>query len=148
MSPASRFDHVGITVSDLDAAVHFFVTLGLEVEGRSFVEGDFIDTVIGIPMSKTEIVMLRLPGDGSGTGIELARFVQPDYLPGSPSAMANVVGLRSISFEVDDLDNAVDGAIAGGYGLVGGIGEYQGSWRMAYVRGPDGIIVALAQPVG
>ena len=148
MSPASRFDHVGITVSDLDAATRFFVMLGLEVEGRSCVEGDFIDTVTGIPASKTEIVMLRLPGNGNGTGVELARFVQPDCFPGSPSAMANVVGLRSVSFEVDDLDKAVDGAISAGYALVGGIGEYEGSWRMAYVRGPDGIIVALAQPVG
>jgi catechol 2,3-dioxygenase-like lactoylglutathione lyase family enzyme len=146
MSHIRRFDHVGITVTDLDAAMQFFVALGMEVEGRMFVEGEFIDTVIGIPDSRTEIVMLR-PQD-EGTRIELSSFVRPDCTPGSPAAMANEVGLRSIAFEVHDLDAAVDQATAAGFGLVGGIGEYEGAWRMAYVRGPDGIIVALAQPMG
>jgi catechol 2,3-dioxygenase-like lactoylglutathione lyase family enzyme len=144
MSHVRRFDHVGITVADLDAATRFFVALGLEIEGRMFVEGEFIDTVIGISGSRTEIVMLRAPANG--TGVELSRFVRPSCVPGSPTAMANEVGLRSIAFEV--LDAAVDQATSAGYGLVGGIGEYEGSWRMAYVRGPEGIIVALAQPVG
>ena len=78
-----RFDHVGITVADLDAATEFFLGLGLEAEGRTFVEGEFIDTVIGIPGSRSEIVMLRPPG--GGTGLELARFVRPEHLPGSAS---------------------------------------------------------------
>jgi catechol 2,3-dioxygenase-like lactoylglutathione lyase family enzyme len=146
MAHVRRFDHVGITVADLDAATQFFVALGLEIEGRTFVEGEFIDTVIGIPGSRTEIVMLRPPDNG--TGVELSRFVRPSCVPGSPGAMANEVGLRSVAFEVQDLDVAVDQAKSAGYGLVGGIGEYEGSWRMAYVRGPDGIIVALAQPIG
>jgi catechol 2,3-dioxygenase-like lactoylglutathione lyase family enzyme len=141
-----RFDHVGITVADLDAATQFFVALGLEIEGRTFVEGEFIDTVIGIPGSRTEIVMLRPPD--KGTGVELSSFVRPSCVPGSRAAMANEVGLRSVAFEVHDLDAAVDQATSAGYGLVGGIGEYEGSWRMAYVRGPEGIIVALAQPIG
>jgi catechol 2,3-dioxygenase-like lactoylglutathione lyase family enzyme len=145
MSHVRRFDHVGITVADLDTATQFFVTLGLEIEGTTFVEGEFIDTVIGIPGSKTEIVMLR-PPDG-GTGVELSSFVQPSCERGSPSAMANEVGLRSIAFEVHDVDAAVNRAASEGYGLVGGIGEYEGAWRMAYVRGPEGIIVALAQPI-
>jgi catechol 2,3-dioxygenase-like lactoylglutathione lyase family enzyme len=143
MAHVQRFDHVGITVADLDAATQFFVALGFEVEGRTFVEGEFIDTVIGIPGSKTEIVMLRPPDDG--TRLELSSFVTPPCEPGSPTAMANEVGLRSIAFEVQDLDAAVDEAASAGYGLVGGIGEYEGVWRMAYVRGPEGIIVALAQ---
>jgi len=146
MSRIRRFDHVGITVIDLDAATQFFVALGLEIEGRTFVEGEFIDTVIGIPGSRTEIVMLRPPD--RGTAVELSCFIQPGAVPGSPSAMANEVGLRSVAFEVDDLDAAVDEATSAGYGLVGGIGEYEGSWRMGYVRGPEGIIVALAQPIG
>src|ERR1700730_1503133 len=146
MSHVRRFDHVGITVADLDAATQFFVALGLEIEGRTFVEGEFIDTVIGIPGSRTEIAMLRRPDNG--TGVELSSFVRPSCVPGSPAAMANEVGLRSIVFEVYDLDAAVDQATSAGYGLVGGIGEYEGSWRMAYVRGPEGIIVALAQPIG
>jgi catechol 2,3-dioxygenase-like lactoylglutathione lyase family enzyme len=143
MTHVRRFDHVGITVADLDAATAFFVALGLEVEGRTFVEGEFIDAVCGIPHSRTEIVMLKSPDDGAR--LELARFVRPDAVPGSPAAMANELGLRSVAFEVDDLKASVDWAATEGYGLVGGIGEYEGSWRMAYVRGPEGIIVALAE---
>jgi catechol 2,3-dioxygenase-like lactoylglutathione lyase family enzyme len=146
MSHVRHFDHVGITVADLDAATHFFVALGLEVEGRTFVEGEFIDTVIGIPGSRTEIVMLRPPDNG--TRVELSSFARPTCVQGSPAAMANEVGLRSIAFEVHDLDAAVEQASSAGYGLVGGVGEYEGSWRMAYVRGPEGIMVALAQPMG
>ena len=91
-----QFDHVGITVADLDSVTAFFADLGLEVEGRTFLEGEFIDTVIGIPDSRTEIVMLR-PPDG-GAGVELASFVRPDHEPGSPTAVANELGLRSILF--------------------------------------------------
>ncbi|MDZ5620951.1 VOC family protein [Nocardioides sp. HM23] len=146
MAHIKRFDHVGITVSDLDAATAFFVGLGLEVEGRTFVEGEFLDTVCGIPDSRTEIVMLRM-ADGSAR-LELATFVRPDHEPGSPAAMANELGLRNVSFEVDDLQGAVDGLAADGYGLVGGVGEYENTWRMAYVRGPDGIVVSLFESVG
>src|SRR6476620_4072088 len=143
MPAIQHFDHVGITVADLDSVADFVVGLGFEVEGRTFVEGEFLDTVCGIPNSRTEIVMLR-PPDG-GTRLELGRFVRPDHEPGSPNAMANELGLRNISFEVDDLPAVVDRLAADGYGLVGGIGEYEGVWRMAYVRGPEGIIVALAE---
>ena len=143
MARVRRFDHVGITVADLDAVTAFFVALGLEVEGRTFVEGEFLDTVCGIPGSRTEIVMLG-PPDG-GTRLELSSFVRPDSTPGSPAAMANELGLRNVAFEVDDLQATVDWAAAEGYGLVGGIGEHEGTWRMAYVRGPEGIVVALAQ---
>ena len=101
MSGITRFDHVGITVADLDTVTAFFVGLGLEVEGRMFMEGEFLDTVIGIPDSRTEIVMLR-PPDG-GTGLELSSFIRPDHEPGSPDAMANELGLRNVAFEVDDL---------------------------------------------
>jgi catechol 2,3-dioxygenase-like lactoylglutathione lyase family enzyme len=146
MSRVRRFDHVGITVADLDTATAFFVGLGLEVEGtRMFVEGEFLDTVIGIPDSRTEIVLLRPPG--GGTNLELSSFVRPDHQPGSPAAMANELGLRNVAFEVDDLNGAVDRLSADGYGLVGGIGEYENVWRMAYVRGPEGIIVSLAEPI-
>jgi catechol 2,3-dioxygenase-like lactoylglutathione lyase family enzyme len=145
MSHVRKFDHIGITVTDLDAAAAFFVALGLEVEGRTFVEGEFIDTVIGIPHSRTEILMLLSP-DG-GTKLELSSFVRPDPVV-PPIAEANVIGLRSVAFEVDDLQAAVDRVAAEGYGLVGGIGEFEGIWTMAYVRGPDGIIVALAERIG
>ena len=146
MSHVRRFDHVGITVADLDTVTAFFVGLGLEVEGTAFVEGEFLDTVCGIPDSRTEIVMLR-PPDG-GTRLELARFVRPDSVPGSPTAMANELGLRNVAFEVDDLQAAVDRLATDGYGLVGGIGEYEHVWRMAYVRGPEGIVVSLSERIG
>jgi catechol 2,3-dioxygenase-like lactoylglutathione lyase family enzyme len=100
----------------------------------------FLDTVCGIPDARTEIVMLKPPGDGSR--LELSSFVRPDSVPGSPAAMANELGLRNVAFEVSDLQAAVDWAATEGYGLVGGIGEYEGAWRMAYVRGPEGIIVS------
>ena len=146
MGQLRAFDHVGITVADLDIATAFFVGLGLEVEDRTFVEGEFIDTVCGIPDSRTEIVMLR--PHGGGTAVELSRFIRPDHDPGSPTAMANELGLRSVAFEIDDLHAAVDRLAADGYGLVGGIGQYENAWLMAYVRGPDGIIVALAERLG
>lgn len=145
MSQFTRFDHVGVTVEDLDRVAAFFVGLGLEIEGRTFVEGEFIDTVIAMPGSRTEIVMLRT-SDG-GTRVELSRFVRPDPLPGSPEAMANELGLRSLSFEVNDLQAQVDRLAEEGYGLVGGIGQFERIWRMAYVRGPEGIIVALAERI-
>ena len=120
---------------------------GLEVEGRTFVEGDFLDTVSGIPDSRTEIVMLRPPG--GGTGLELAplRATRPrarvtgrdGHHPGSPQRV-----LR-------DHRPAGDwspGLSEDGYGLVGGIGEFEGAWRMAYVRGPEGLVVALAERLG
>jgi catechol 2,3-dioxygenase-like lactoylglutathione lyase family enzyme len=145
MSPIRRFDHVGITVADLDTATAFFVGLGLEVEGRMLMEGEFVDTVIGIPGSRSQIVVLR-PPDG-GPGLELSSFVWPEHEPGSPTAMANELGLRNVSFEVDDLQATVDRLAADGYGLIGGIGQYENIWRMAYVRGPEGIIVSLAERI-
>jgi catechol 2,3-dioxygenase-like lactoylglutathione lyase family enzyme len=147
MSFTPRFDHVGITVADLDTVTAFFVRLGLEVEGTpAAIEGEFLDAVTGIPDARTEIVMLRPPG--GGTRLELSSFVRPDHQPGSPTAMANELGLRNIAFEVHDLQAAIDRLATDGYGLVGGIGQYQHAWRMAYIRGPEGIIVSLAERIG
>lgn len=145
MSTIRSFDHVGITVADLDAVTGFFVGLGFETEGRTILEGEFLDTVIGIPDSRTELVMLRLPG--GGTGLELASFVRPNHETGSPDAMANELGLRSVAFEVDDLKGNLERLVADGYHLVGGVGQYEGVWQMASVRGPEGIIVSLAQRI-
>ena len=146
MAHIKRFDHIGITVADLDAATDFFVGLGLEVEGTGSVQGEFVETVCAIPGAHCNIVMLRVPG--GGPRLELSSFVTPDHTPGSPDALANEVGLRNVSFEVGDLQAAVDAVAADGYGLVGGIGEYQGSVRMAYVRGPEGIVVSLFEQLG
>ena len=142
MSRIKNFDHVGITVADLDAVTAFFVGLGFEIEGRMAMEGEFVDTVIGIPNSRSEIVMLRPPG--GGTGLELSSFIQPSHEPGSPNAMSTELGLRNAMFELEAI---LDRLAADGYGLVGGIGQYEHIWRMAYVRGPEGIIVALAQRI-
>ncbi|MBS2940381.1 VOC family protein [Nocardioides sp. J2M5] len=146
MGHIKRFDHVGVTVRDLDRATEFFVALGMTVQGRAFVEGDFIDDVCAIPGSRTEIVMLGCPGGGSS--VELSSFVRPAMVEGSPDAMANELGLRSLGFEVDDIEAAVAAAAAMGYGLVGKVGEYEETWRQAYVRGPEGIIASVAQRVG
>jgi catechol 2,3-dioxygenase-like lactoylglutathione lyase family enzyme len=146
MSHVRRFDHVGITVADLPLVTAFFVRLGLEVEGTGSVQGEFVETVCGIPGAHCEIAMLRAPNGGSR--LELASFITPDHVAGSPTAMANELGLRNVSFEVGDLGAAVDAVAADGYGLIGGIGEYENSVRMAYVRGPEGIIVSLFERIG
>lgn len=146
MSQIRQFDHVGITVADLDLVTAFFVKLGFEVEGRMVQEGAFLDTVCGIPDSQTEVVMMRPPG--GGTGLELGRFIRPEHVPGSPAAMANELGLRNVCFEITDLRAMVGDLAADGYGLVGGIGQYENTWLMAYVRGPEGIVVALAERIG
>ena len=111
-----------------------------------FVEGEFLDTVIGIPDSRTEIVMLRPPDGGTRAGAVQLRPARPRAR--FAAAMANELGLRNVAFEVDDLQAAVDRLAEDGYGLVGGIGEYEALWRMAYVRGPEGIIVSLAERIG
>jgi catechol 2,3-dioxygenase-like lactoylglutathione lyase family enzyme len=141
-----RFDHVGITVADLDLVSAFFVGIGFEVEGRTFLEGEFLDAVIGIAGSRTEMVLLRPPDDG--TRLELTRFVRPDDKPGRPAPMATDLGLSNVSFEVDDLQAILDRLATDGYGLIGGIGEYEDAWRMASVRGPEGILVNLAERIG
>ena len=143
MSPIRSFDHVGITVKDLDTVTAFFVALGFEVEGRAPMRGEFVDTVTGIPGSRTEIVMLRPPG--GGTGLEVSTFLSPGLGPGLPDAMPNELGIRNVMFEVDDLDSILERIGADGYGPIGGVGAYEGMWRMAHVRGPEGIIVALAE---
>jgi catechol 2,3-dioxygenase-like lactoylglutathione lyase family enzyme len=120
MSHVQRFDHVGITVADLDSATAFFVGLGLQVEGTGSVQGEFVETVCGIPGAHCQIAMLRAPDGG---GLELSSFVTPDHVPGSPTAMANELGLRNVSFEVGDLQAALAAVAAHGYGLVAGVGE-------------------------
>ena len=146
MAHVQRFDHIGITVADLDSVTAFFVGLGLEVEGTGSVEGEFVEIVCGIPGAHCQIAMLR-PPDG-GSRLELASFVTPDHVPGSPTAMANELGLRNVSFEVGNLRAVLDELATDGYGLVGGIGQYENSVRMAYVRGPEGIIVSLFEQIG
>ena len=146
MPSIRRFDHVGITVRELDAVTAFFVGLGLEVEGRTFLEGEFLDTVVGMSDARTEVVVLR-PPDG-GTGLELSRFLRPDHGPAPADPTPDEPGLRNVTFEVDDLQAILDRLAADGYRPVGGVGQYESVWRMASVRGPEGILVNLAQRIG
>jgi len=145
MAGITGFDHIGVTVVDLEAATAFFVGLGLEIEGRTPVEGEFLDTVVGLTGARTEIVMLRPPG--GGTAVELSRFVRPPSPPVPPPVGATEPGLRSLAFVVEDLSAVLERLADDGHGLVGGVGEHEGVWRMAYVRGPEGIIVALAERI-
>ena len=145
MTHIRRFDHVGITVADLDLVSVFFVELGFEVEGRTFLEGEFLDTVIGMPGSRTEMVMLRPPDDG--TRLELTRFIQPQSQPGPLPAMATRLGLSNVSFEVEGLHGILGRLAADGYHMIGGVGDHEHVWRMASVRGPEGIIVNLAERI-
>ncbi|ROQ54483.1 catechol 2,3-dioxygenase-like lactoylglutathione lyase family enzyme [Rathayibacter sp. PhB152] len=143
MAGIIAFDHVGVTVHDLETATAFFVGLGLVLEGRAPVEGEFLDTVVGMQDARTDIVMLRPPG--GGTAVELSRFVRPAPRSVPAPVEADEPGLRSLAFVVDDLAAVLERLAADGYGLVGGVGEYEGVWRMAYVRGPEGVIVALSE---
>lgn len=144
MARIVRFDHIGITVADIDEVAKFFVSLGLRIEGRADgLEGEFLETVSGVPNSLTNILMLKAPD--SEVGIELSSFEKPEHGPGQPYAMANELGLRSLAFEVDDIVAVISELDAQDYTLIGGLGEYEGVWKMAYIRGPEGLIVALAQ---
>jgi len=129
MSHVRRFDHVGLTVADLDVVTAFFVALGLEVEGRTFVEGEFLDTVCGIPGSRTEIVMLKPPGDG--TRLELSSFVRPDSVPGLTGRHGQRAGIAQRGLRGQRPAGGCRLGSYRGYGLVGGISEYEGAWRMA-----------------
>ena len=141
-----RFDHVGITVLDLDAAVAFFAGLGLEPESEPWiVEGEFVSTVVGIPDVRVEGVMLVAP-DG-GTKLELSRWLQPQEGLEPRALRPTQPGLTNVCFEVDDLHGTLARLAADGFDTVGGVGQHEDVWLMAYVRGPEGIIVSLAQSV-
>lgn len=140
-----RMDHVGIVVEDLAAVTDFFVELGLTVQGRADVEGGWVDRVVGLDGVRTQIAMLQTP-DGHSR-IELASFHSPPGPPGDPGAPANAPGIRHLTFAVDDLDAALAGVRAHGGELVGAVERYGESYRLCYVRGPEGIIVELAEPL-
>ena len=141
-----RLDHVVVVVDDLAAATAFFLELGLEVEGQAPIEGDWVDRVNGIDDVKVDVVLLRTP-DGHGK-LELTAFRSPALIPATPQpAPPNVLGLRSVMFEVDDVDDVVARLGAHGGELMGEIVDYEDQYRLCYLRGPAGIIVALATPL-
>ena len=141
-----RMDHVGIVVDDLAAATAFFVELGLELHGEGVVEGGWVDRVVGLQGVRAEIAMLETP-DGHGR-VELAKFLAPAGRGGDRVAPPNAPGIRHLSFAVDDLDAAIGGLRVHGAELVGEVERYEDIYRLCYVRGPEGIIVELAERVG
>ncbi|MGB2569429.1 VOC family protein [Micromonospora citrea] len=142
-----RMDNVLIVVDDLDATIEFFVELGMELEGRAPIEGRWVEQVIGIDDVRQEVAMLRTP-DGHGR-IELARFHTPKAISAEPKdAPANTLGIRRVMFAVDDIEDVVARLRTHGAELVGELARYEDSYRLCYVRGPEGIIVGLAEQVG
>ena len=140
-----RMDHVGVVVDDLADAVAFFVELGLELEGEAPVEGDWVDRIVGLEGVSAQIAMLRTP-DGHGR-LELTEFHTPSNDDGDERAPANAAGIRHISFAVDDIEAVLARLRARGAELVGELGRYEDRYRLCYVRGPQGIIVELAQRI-
>jgi catechol 2,3-dioxygenase-like lactoylglutathione lyase family enzyme len=141
-----RMDHVGIVVDDLAAARSFFVELGLEVQAEWSVEGDVVDSVVGLEGVRSDVVMLRTP-DGHSQ-LELSKFKTPPGPEGDRHAPSNAPGLRHLTFAVDDLDAVLGRLQALGAELVGGVESYGNSYRLCYLRGPEGIIVELAERIG
>jgi catechol 2,3-dioxygenase-like lactoylglutathione lyase family enzyme len=141
-----RMEHVGIVVGDLAAAVEFFVELGLELQGEGSVEGAWVDRVIGLEGVRAKIAMLQTP-DGSGR-VELSEFISPAAEGSGRIEPANVPGLRHVSFSVEDIDAVLAGLRARGADLVGEVEQYRDAYRLCYVRGPEGIIVELAERLG
>jgi catechol 2,3-dioxygenase-like lactoylglutathione lyase family enzyme len=138
-----RMDHVSVVVDDLEAAKAFFVDLGMELEGEAPIEGRWVDRVNGIDGVQVDIAMMRTP-DGHGR-LELTKFHTPTAVSAEPKNAPNTLGLRSIMFTVDDIDATVAGLLARGAELVGEVAQYQDSYRLCYARGPEGIIIALAE---
>lgn len=142
-----RLDHVSVVVEDLDAAVGFLTALGMTVEGESPIEGPWVDRVNGMEGIRLDIVMMRTP-DGHGR-LELTKFHHPGLVAIEPAvAPPNALGLRSVMFTVDSVDDAVARLRAVGAELIGEVVQYEDVYRLCYVRGPAGIIVALAEELG
>jgi catechol 2,3-dioxygenase-like lactoylglutathione lyase family enzyme len=140
-----RMDNVLIVVDDLEAVKSFFMELGLELEGQSTVEGPSVGSLIGLKDVRATLAMMRTP---DGQGIELDKFHTPDAVRFGPvDAPVNTLGLRRIMFAVDDLDGVVAHMQTHGAEVIGQM-QYENSYRLAYIRGPEGIIVGLAEQLG
>jgi len=142
-----RMDNVLIVVEDIDAVIAFFVELGMELEGKGPVEGRWVERVIGVDDVRQDVAMLKIP-DGQGR-VELAQFHTPKAIRSEPEdAPANTLGIRRIMFAVDDIDDTVARLRAHGAELVGELAQYEDVYRLCYVRGPEGIVVGLAEQLG
>ena len=138
-----RMDNVGIVVADLDAAIVFFRELGLDLEGRATVEGEWAGRVTGLGDQRVEIAIMRTP-DGHGR-LELSRFLTPPVVADHRNAPVNALGYLRVMFAVDDIDETLERLRKRGAQLVGEVVQYKNAYRLCYIRGPEGILVGLAQ---
>ncbi|MFI6907239.1 VOC family protein [Nonomuraea sp. NPDC050394] len=142
-----RMDNIGIVVDDLDVVIAFFAELGMELEGKARIEGPWAARVVGLDDQRVDVAMMRMP-DGHGR-IELAKYHTPEAIGGVPrDAPANTLGIRRIMFAVDDLDDVLARLRTHGAELVGEVAQYEDSYRLCYLRGPEGIVIALAEELG
>ncbi len=140
-----QMHNVGIIVDDLKAAIAFFAELGLELEGETTVEGQLVDRLVGLSGVRSDIAMMRTP-DGPSR-IELSKFQRPTANSGEPNAPVNTLGIRRIMFAVENIKDVLDRLQAHGAELIGETVRYEDAYLLCYVRGPEGIIVALAEPL-
>ena|SRR5690348_1340354 len=138
-----RMDNVGIVVEDLAAAVDFFRELGLEFEGQAIIEGEWAGRVTGLRDQRVEIAMMRMP-DGHGR-LELSRFLTPPVIADHRNAPVNALGYLRVMFAVDDIDETMEKLRSRGAQLVGEVVRYRDAYRLCYIRGPEGILIGLAQ---
>jgi catechol 2,3-dioxygenase-like lactoylglutathione lyase family enzyme len=136
-------DNVGIVVESLDAAISFFAELGLELEGRATIEGDWAGRVTGLRDQRVEIAMMRTP-DGHGR-LELSRFLTPPAVADHRNAPVNALGYLRVMFAVDDIDDTIERLGKRGAQLVGEVVQYKDAYRLCYIRGPEGLLIGLAQ---
>ncbi|HJS48178.1 MAG TPA: VOC family protein [Gemmatimonadales bacterium] len=141
-----RLDNVGIVLEDLDAAIAFFTELGLELEGRAPIEGDWAGDVTGLPGQRVEIAMMRTP-DGHGR-LELCRYLAPPVIADHRRAPVNALGYLRVMFAVEDLDDTLARLREHGAELVEKVVRYEDAYRLCYIRGPEGILIGLAQELG
>ena len=141
-----RLEHVAIVVSDLAGTIRFFEELGLKVLGEGPVEGGWVDRIVGLEGVRADVAMLETP-DGHGR-LELTKFHAPEAEEGEGAAPANMLGIRHIAFAVKDIEEMVAGLQERGSELVGSVENYENLYRLCYVRGPEGIIVELAERIG
>jgi catechol 2,3-dioxygenase-like lactoylglutathione lyase family enzyme len=141
-----RMDNVGIVVEDLDAAIEFFTELGLELEGRAPIEGEWAGRVTGLGNQRVEIAMMRTP-DGHSR-LEISRFFAPPVVADHRTAPVNALGYLRVMFTVEDVDDTLARLRKRGAELVGEVVQYQDTYRLCYIRGPEGILIGLAQELG
>lgn len=141
-----RMDNVGIVVEDLGATIDFFLELGLELEGRATIEGEWAGRVTGLGDQHVEIAMMRTP-DGHSR-LELSRFLRPPVVADNRKAPVNALGYLRVMFAVDDLEETLERLRPRGAELVGEVVRYEDAYLLCYIRGPEGILIGLAQQLG